>query len=116
VIDKLTKQFLKQEEENFALFSYVNELNDELEGLQTRVTQLRTAIDEARELNVHRGEQQAETLETVAHELQVQTNYANATEKKLTEVFLLSYISHRSHHTCASNYFTLHSIPRLDIF
>ncbi|XP_011497170.1 PREDICTED: coiled-coil domain-containing protein 63-like, partial [Ceratosolen solmsi marchali] len=85
VIDKLTQQFLKQEEENFALFSYVNELNDELEGLQTRVAQLRTSIDEARKLNVHRGEEQAETLKTIASELEKQTNEANATEKKLHE-------------------------------
>lgn len=90
-IDKLTAQFLKQEEENFALFSYVNELNDELEGLQTRVAQLRSAIDEARALNVHRGRQQAETLETIARDLQEQTDRADAAEHKLTEV--LFYIN-----------------------
>ncbi|XP_001605946.3 coiled-coil domain-containing protein 63 [Nasonia vitripennis] len=84
-IDKLTAQFLKQEEENFALFSYVNELNDELEGLQTRVAQLRSAIDEARALNVHRGRQQAETLETIARDLKEQTDRADAAEHKLTE-------------------------------
>ena len=29
-VDKLSAQFLKQEEENFALFNYVNELNNEV--------------------------------------------------------------------------------------
>lgn len=29
-IDRLSAQFLKQEEENFALFNYVNELNNEV--------------------------------------------------------------------------------------
>ncbi|XP_014211895.1 coiled-coil domain-containing protein 63-like [Copidosoma floridanum] len=84
-IDKLTAQFLKQEEENFALFSYVNELNDELEGLQTRVEQLRLAIDAARALNVHRGQKQAETLELIAQRLQEQTNLANSAERKFNE-------------------------------
>ncbi|XP_058808667.1 coiled-coil domain-containing protein 63 [Phymastichus coffea] len=84
-IDKLTAQFLKQEEENFALFSYVNELNDELEGLQSRVAQLKSAIDEARALNVHRGQKQTETLETIAKELQEQTELADAAESQLTE-------------------------------
>ncbi|KAJ8683019.1 hypothetical protein QAD02_018811 [Eretmocerus hayati] len=84
-LDKLTTQFLKQEEENFALFNYVNELNDELEGLQSRVAQLRSEIDEARALNVHRGRQQAETLENIAKNLQEQTDLADAAENKLTE-------------------------------
>ena len=29
-IDRLTAQFVKQEEENFAVFNYVNELNNEV--------------------------------------------------------------------------------------
>lgn len=29
-VDRLSAQFLKQEEENFALFNYVNELNNEV--------------------------------------------------------------------------------------
>ncbi|XP_043282011.1 coiled-coil domain-containing protein 63 [Venturia canescens] len=84
-IDKLTSHFVKQEEENFALFNYVNELNDELEGLQSRVAQLRSAIDEARALNVHRGNQQAETLEKISKQLEEQTALADESEKSLAE-------------------------------
>ncbi|XP_015593598.1 coiled-coil domain-containing protein 63 [Cephus cinctus] len=84
-IDKLAAHFVKQEEENFALFSYVNELNDELDGLQSRVAQLRSAIEDARALNVHRGQQQAETLEKISKELQEQTERANAAEENLAE-------------------------------
>lgn len=31
-IDRLAAQFVKQEEENFAIFSYVNELNNEVQS------------------------------------------------------------------------------------
>lgn len=91
-IDKLTSHFVKQEEENFALFNYVNELNDELEGLQSRVAQLRSAIDEARALNVHRGNQQAETLEKISKQLEEQTSLANEAENNLTEVIIIIFI------------------------
>ncbi|KAK0167325.1 hypothetical protein PV327_004740 [Microctonus hyperodae] len=84
-IDKLTAHFLKQEEENFALFNYVNELNDELEGLQIRVAQLRDEIDKARALNIHRGDQQTETLEKLAKQLEEQTQKATAAEENFTE-------------------------------
>ncbi|CAG5102190.1 Similar to Ccdc63: Coiled-coil domain-containing protein 63 (Rattus norvegicus) [Cotesia congregata] len=84
-IDNLSTYFLKQEEENFALFSYVNELNDELEGLQIRVAQLRDDIDEARALNARRGFQQAETLEKIAKELEEQEKKANDAEENLVK-------------------------------
>ncbi|RLU16072.1 hypothetical protein DMN91_011830 [Ooceraea biroi] len=84
-IDKLTAHFIKQEEENFALFSYVNELNDELESLQARMEQLTAAIDEARALNVHRDQQQAKSLEKIAKQLEEQTALADAAEEDLAQ-------------------------------
>lgn len=54
--------FLKQEEENFALFNYVNELNHELEGLSDSIAKLRVNIDEQRLLNNKRAEKQMNTL------------------------------------------------------
>lgn len=77
---------MKQEEENFALFGYVNELNDELEGLHARVDQLRAAIDEARAQNVKRGEKQASTLDTIVEQLRQQTELADAAEARLENV------------------------------
>lgn len=82
----MTAQFLKQEEENFALFGYVNELNDELEGLHARVDQLRAAIDEARALNIRRGEKQASTLDNIAEQLREQTENADNAEASLNDV------------------------------
>lgn len=85
-IDKLTAHFVKQEEENFALFSYVNELNDELESLQARMEQLTVAIDDARALHVHRDQEQAETLEKIIKQLEEQTKLADVAEEDLIEV------------------------------
>ncbi|XP_076676671.1 coiled-coil domain-containing protein 63 [Andrena cerasifolii] len=84
-IDKLTAHFVKQEEENFALFSYVNELNDELESLQSRMVQLTAAIGEARALTEERGQQQTETLEKLKNELEEQTTLADAAEESLAQ-------------------------------
>ncbi|XP_014476801.1 PREDICTED: coiled-coil domain-containing protein 63-like [Dinoponera quadriceps] len=84
-IDKLTAHFVKQEEENFALFSYVNELNDELESLQLRMEQLTAAIDEARVQNVHHDQEQAETLEKITKQLEEQTALADTAEEDLTK-------------------------------
>lgn len=64
----------------------MNELNDELESLQARMEQLTVAIDEANALNVHRDQQQAETLEKIAKELEEQTALADAAEGNLAEV------------------------------
>lgn len=51
LVDRLAECFRKQEEENFALFSYVNELNAEVETLQGAVGQVEQAIGRQRSEN-----------------------------------------------------------------
>lgn len=85
-VNKLIAYFIKQEEENFALFSYVNELNDELEGLQSRMAQLTIAIQDARITNEVTDQEQAETLEKLKRELEEQTALADAAEENLIQV------------------------------
>ncbi|KAF7378624.1 hypothetical protein HZH66_015411 [Vespula vulgaris] len=82
-IDKIVTHFIKQEEENFALFTYVNELNDEMESLQTRMTELTVAIDEARALHEFREKQQVETLKNITEQLEEQTKLADEAEEEL---------------------------------
>lgn len=48
--------------------------------------QLTVDIDEARALNVHRDQQQAESLEKITKELEEQTALADAAEEDLAEV------------------------------
>ncbi|XP_076303811.1 coiled-coil domain-containing protein 63 isoform X1 [Lasioglossum baleicum] len=84
-IDKLTAHFIKQEEENFALFSYVNELNDELECLQSRMVQLTAATQQENVLNEHRSKEQTETLEKLKEELEEQTALADEAEERVKQ-------------------------------
>ncbi|KAK2581933.1 hypothetical protein KPH14_002385 [Odynerus spinipes] len=84
-INRLVTHFVKQEEENFALFSYVNELNDELESLQLRMEGLTVASEEARALHEYREKQQVETLENISNQLEEQTNLADAAEEELAQ-------------------------------
>ncbi|XP_006622407.1 coiled-coil domain-containing protein 63-like [Apis dorsata] len=83
--DKLIAKFIKQEEENFALFSYVNELNDELESLNSRIDQLTIAIQEAQTLNDRISYEQTQTLEQLKTELEQQTALADAAEENLAQ-------------------------------
>lgn len=71
----------------------MNELNDELESLQAKVEQLTAAIDEARALNVHRDEQQAQTLEKITKQLEEQTALADAAEEDLAQVRVIRYFT-----------------------
>lgn len=43
-VQRITSFFLKQEEENFALFNYVNELNHEIELLNTNIKEMEEKI------------------------------------------------------------------------
>lgn len=42
--DKIISKFIKEEEENYALFNYVNELSHEIEQLNETVQQLQDSI------------------------------------------------------------------------
>ncbi|CAH1801342.1 unnamed protein product [Owenia fusiformis] len=44
-IDLIVEDFIKTEDQNFALFNYVNELNSEVECMQEQTTSLKTDID-----------------------------------------------------------------------
>ena len=64
----------------------MNELNDELESLQSRMAQLTTAIQNAHIMNELTNREQAETLEKLKKELEDQTALADAAEENLIQV------------------------------
>lgn len=68
------------------MFSYVNELNDELESLNSRIDQLTIAIQEAQTLNDRISYEQTQTLEQLKTELEEQTALADAAEENLAQV------------------------------
>ena len=47
-LDKIVADFIKVEDQNFALFNYVTEMNNQVEGLQESITKLRSDIKEAK--------------------------------------------------------------------
>ncbi|CAH0385664.1 unnamed protein product [Bemisia tabaci] len=82
-IDRLAAQFIKQEEENFALFNYVNELNNELEALQEQVNNLVQSIEEQRVINKERATQQEETIASLTQNLDDKTAEADTMNENL---------------------------------
>lgn len=58
---RLASRYLKQEEENFALFNYVNEIGVELEDLEETIGRFIEQIAEQREQNELREQQQEKT-------------------------------------------------------
>ncbi|XP_046387056.1 coiled-coil domain-containing protein 63 [Ischnura elegans] len=82
-IDKLAAQFIKQEEENFALFNYINELNSELEVLKEQVVDLKEKIEEQKGADARRELQQEETLSELQDELKKCMDESQVAERKL---------------------------------
>ncbi|GJQ72380.1 hypothetical protein Trydic_g3463 [Trypoxylus dichotomus] len=83
-IPKLTAQFIKQEEENFALFNYVNELHCELETLGENINKYQTNIEDQKEINARRAEQQKDTIDSLKAELQ-KVKEEEQTKKKILD-------------------------------
>lgn len=76
-VEKLVSKFVKQEEENFALFNYVNELSHEVEALTDQVQQLEEQIDEQREINEAKKNKADESIEALTREENKQKKLAD---------------------------------------
>lgn len=92
-IDLLAEAFRKDEEENFAHFKYINQLNREMEDLTDDLNRLHLAIDEQKQLNLKRTIHQEEKLKSLNDELADATREADeadaqleAKDKKLTQL------------------------------
>ncbi|XP_030747592.1 coiled-coil domain-containing protein 63 [Sitophilus oryzae] len=79
-IERIASQFLKQEEENFALFNYVNELGHELETLSTAVDDIHEKIDEQIEISAEKAKQRQHTITSLQEDLKIATQQANNDE------------------------------------
>ncbi|XP_068623840.1 coiled-coil domain-containing protein 63-like [Battus philenor] len=64
-LERLTQEFTRREEENYALFNYVNELHAELKSLADSVTSLRTAIDDERAKHQAKLYKQQDSIESL---------------------------------------------------
>lgn len=68
-IERLLQSYVKQEEENFALFNYVNEITAELEDLEKRIREILEEITQQKEINEIRKKQQKNTVHTLNEQL-----------------------------------------------
>ncbi|XP_076254367.1 coiled-coil domain-containing protein 63-like [Rhynchophorus ferrugineus] len=85
-IPDIAKNFLNQEEENFAMFKYVNNLNKQMEGMSDILTQLYKDIDEEEVLQENRAKQQEDALKKLEKEVDEYTKKANKKEDELKTV------------------------------
>ncbi|KAL7030466.1 hypothetical protein ACKWTF_006668 [Chironomus riparius] len=92
-VDKIISKFIKEEEENYALFNYVNELSHEIEQLNETVQQLQDSIDEHKDLQEMKKHSQDDNIDVLKDELLKQkksaddaNNYKNECEARLQEI------------------------------
>ena len=82
-LDKITSDFVRIEDANFALFNYVTEMNNQVETLQDSIAKLRQDIKEARGRGEEKERRQKEKLAEMEKRLQESEHEADTTEAKL---------------------------------
>ncbi|XP_022179741.1 coiled-coil domain-containing protein 63-like isoform X2 [Myzus persicae] len=85
-IDRIVDLFVRQEEENFALFTYINELNSEVDDLQKEVVVLKDRVQEQRAINESRASKQEENMNGLRAHLQQLTDDADQEDDRIKTV------------------------------
>eukprot|EP00761_Pharyngomonas_kirbyi_P009319 gb/GECH01009335.1/.p1 GENE.gb/GECH01009335.1/~~gb/GECH01009335.1/.p1 ORF type:complete len:546 (+),score=123.22 gb/GECH01009335.1/:1-1638(+) len=84
-IDELVENFLSAEDQNFSLFNYVNELNNEVEKTEEQITELRDEATEQRGEDSNTDLERREMLEELEQSHQSTQDMANHYESKYDE-------------------------------
>ena len=82
-LDKIVADFVKVEDQNFALFNYVTEMNNQVEALQEGIGRLKGDIKEAKGRGEEKERQQREQLASMEKRLDQSTHEADSAETKL---------------------------------
>ncbi|XP_072934764.1 coiled-coil domain-containing protein 63-like [Epargyreus clarus] len=69
-VDRLIQEFTRREEENYALFNYINEVNTELKNLSDNVRMLRSSIEEEHAKHQAKLYKQQDSIESLRHTLE----------------------------------------------
>ena len=77
----LVKRFIETEDKNFALFNYVNELNNELEAVQEQIEEIKKNIQEFKEQGVQHQEERQNILKGLEVKLSQTTKEADNYDK-----------------------------------
>ncbi|RDD40524.1 Coiled-coil domain-containing protein 63 [Trichoplax sp. H2] len=81
-IDLLVSRFIEVEDKNFALFNYVNELNNEIETLQEQITGVRDDIEKFKGQGMEMENQRKAILKELEGKLNMVTEKANQFDKQ----------------------------------
>eukprot|EP01135_Chromosphaera_perkinsii_P002361 Nk52_evm15s222 gene=Nk52_evmTU15s222 len=84
-IDKLVEKFIEVEDQNFSLFNYVNELNNEIEKLQEQISEVKLDIEKFRGQGVNMDNQRKKILKELEDKLTVTEQSAESYEAKHTQ-------------------------------
>ncbi|CAK1590590.1 unnamed protein product [Parnassius mnemosyne] len=79
-VERLTQEFTRREEENYALFNYVNELHAELKSLADNVAILRTALDDEHAKHQAKLYKQQDSIETLRNTLENRRKESDSVE------------------------------------
>jgi len=81
-IDELVTTFINAEDENFRLFNYVNELNQEIEKLEDQITDIKNEIEKYKGQGVNTDNQRKKILKDLEERLQKTEAKAEMYESK----------------------------------
>lgn len=85
-VNVIANNFVIQEEENFAMFKYINHLNGEMENITDRLADLHKKIDDQKELNEVRRSEQEHKLEGLQEEYKKVKAITEAKQEELKDV------------------------------
>ena len=77
----LVKRFIETEDKNFALFNYVNELNNELEQVQEQINDVQNSIQKFKEQGVQHQAERQTILKGLEEKLKSTTKEADLYDK-----------------------------------
>jgi coiled-coil domain-containing protein 63/114 len=84
-LDKLVERFIQVENKNYALFNYVNELNNQVELLQEQIDQIKTDIRQFEKQGIEMEEQRKRILRELEQKYRNATQLADEYEEKIKE-------------------------------
>lgn len=82
-LDKLVDRFIQVENKNYALFNFVNELNNQVEFLQDQIDQIQTDMRMFEKQGIELEEQRKHILKELEHKHRCSTQLAEEYEEKI---------------------------------
>ena len=81
-IDELVKTFVEAEKHNFSLFTYVNELSNEMERLDTQIGEIKSEIEKYKGQGLNADNQRKKIMQELEERLQKTEVKAESYETK----------------------------------